>query len=323
MMQFPKGRTGALAGTKLAWGMAAAALLPAPALAQSSDGWSGLYAGAEAGAASGRLRASGSDAVSQLSNILVPGRGLVVVPGTTVPSGGSGTETNLVYGGLIGGQWQTGGLILGIEGDLHGARDLSAYTNSVTLAATILAPTSNGSVSRSAHMSYDWSVRARIGAAIGARTMIYASGGIAGARVRLTGQDILTTPAGAGATSGNTPAFASPTIGPVVLTASERRGLNGWTGGFGGETRLSRHIGIGLDARYTDYGSHDFALASGCSVGSAVAGTCAGVTRNAPAIVINGTTLNPATDVTPAVVPGATAARFRDMRLTARVVFHF
>jgi opacity protein-like surface antigen len=246
-----------------------------------------------------------------------------VVPGTSVPGGGSATETNFIYGGLLGGQWQTGGLILGIEGDLHGGRDLSAFTNALNIPATILAPASNGSVSRSAHMSYDWSVRARIGAAIGSRTMIYASGGIAGARVRLTGEDIFTTPAGAAATGNNIPAFQSPTIGPVVLTASQRRSIQGWTGGIGGETRLGRHLGLGLDARYTDYGSKNFALGGGCTPASAGAGACGGLTRNSPAIVINGTTLNPATDVTPGIVPGATAARFRDIRLTARLVFHF
>jgi outer membrane immunogenic protein len=305
--------------------LSAAALVGAPSAALAADGdWSGIYAGVEAGAASGRLRASGSNPVIQLSNIIVPGRGLVVVPGTSVASSGSGTETNFIYGGIVGGQFQTGGLILGVEADLHGARDLSTNSNTVTIPATILAPPSSGTISRSAHMSYDWSARARIGAAIGADSMIYASGGIAGARVRLTGQDSFTTPAGAAPTSGNTPAFISPTIGPVVLTASQRHGIRGWTGGVGGETRLSRHIGIGLDARYTDYGSHAFALASGCgSSGSAVAGSCAGVTRTSPAIVINGTTLNPATDVTPAAVPSATSARFRDLRLTARVVLHF
>lgn len=306
-------------------GAAMAAALGCPSAANAADGdWSGFYAGVEAGVASGRLRASGSDAVAQLSNILVPGRGIVVVPGTSVPNGGRATQTKFLYGGLAGGQWQTGTLILGIEGDFHGARHLSAYSTSLTVPATILAPASNATVTRAARMSYDWSARARIGMAIGPATMIYASGGIAGARVRLTGQDSFATPAGAAATSGNIAAFVSPAIGPVVLTASQRRSINGWTGGLGGETRLSRHIGIGLDARYTDYGSHAFALASGCSAsGSAVAGTCPGVTRTSPPIVVNGTTLNPASDVTPAAVPGATSASFRDIRLTARVVFHF
>jgi len=323
MMHFPEGKKRALAGTTLAWGLAAAALLPAPAFAQQRDTWSGFYAGIEAGGASGKLSASGTDQVTQLSNILVPGRGLVVVPGTSVPGSGSATETGFIYGGLLGGQWQTGGLILGIEGDMHGGRDLSAYVNSVAIPATILAPASSGTVSRSAHMSWDWSLRARIGTAIGATTMIYAGGGIAGGRVSLTGQDAFTTPAGPAATSGNIPAFQSPAIGPVILTASQRRNLIGWTGGIGGETRLGRHIGIGLDGRYTDYGSHDFALAGGCTTSAAVAGTCAGVTRSAPPIVINGNTLNPATDVTPAIVPGTTSASFRDFRLTARLVFHF
>jgi len=318
-------RTLGLARSRWILGSVAAVLAGLPTAASAADGdWSGFYAGFEAGGASGRLRASGTDSIIQLSNIVVPGRGVVVVPSTTAPNGGSATQTNFTYGGLVGGQFQTGGLILGIEGDVHGGRDLSAYTSALTTGATILAPTSNVTISRSAHMSYDWSVRARIGAAIGSRTMIYASGGIAGARIRLTGQDSFTTPAGAAPTSGNIAAFVSPTIGPVVLVASERRSVNGWTGGFGGETRLSRHVGIGLDARYTDYGSHVFALAGGCvGTGSAVAGTCPGVTRTSPAIVINGTTLNPASDVTPAAVPGATSTHFRDMRLTARVVFHF
>jgi len=321
MMHFPTGKTIAMAGTALAWGWAA--LSATPALAQSSGGWSGVYAGVEGGAASGRLRASGTDSVTQLSNVVVPGRGLVVVPGTSVTNGGSATETNFLYGGLVGAQWQTGGVILGLEADVHGGRDLAAQINPVTLPATILAPASTGSISRSARMSYDWSVRARIGAAIGARTMIYASGGLAGGRVRLTGQDSFTTPAGAAATTGNIPAFQSPTIGPVVLTASQRRNLSGWTGGIGGETRLGRHVGVGLDARYTDYGSKDFALGAGCTPAGAGAGACGGLSRSAPAIVINGTTLNPATDVTPGIVPGATNARFRDIRLTARLVFHF
>ncbi len=304
-------------------GPVGAALLSLSSAAYADDDdWSGIYVGAEAGAASGRLRASGTDFAPQLSNIFVPGRGIVVIPSTALPSDGSKTETKLIYGGLVGGQWQTGRVILGLEADFHGARDFAGYTNSVTLPITILSPGSNGTISRSARMSYDWSVRARLGTAVGAHSMVYVSGGLAGTRVRLTGVDSFITPAGAGP---GPPTFVSPTIGPVVLTSTERRSFKGWTAGAGGEVKLSRHIGIGLDGRYTDFGSHTFALASRCAggSGSAVAGTCPGTSRSAPPIVINGTTLNPAVDVTPAIVPSTTRASFRDLRLTARVVLHF
>ena len=289
------------------------------AMAEDDD-WSGFYIGAEAGAASSRLRASGNDRINQLSGIVVPGGGVFIVPGTTRPSDGSKTDTNLIYGGLVGGQWQTGGLILGIEGDFHGARDVAGYTNALTVPPTILAPASNVTISRSARMSYDWSVRARLGTAVGAHGMIYASGGLAGTRVRLTGADSFTTPAGPAV---GTPIFVSPTIGPVVLTSTEQRSFKGWTAGAGGEVKLSRHIGIGLDGRYTNFGTHTFALASGCAGSTAVAGTCAGTSRSAPPIVINGTTLNPAVDATPAIIPSPTRASFRDLRLAARVVLHF
>jgi len=299
-------------------------VLAMPAAAQSKDDdWSGFYIGADAGGSSERMRTSGSDFIAQLSNIFVPGRGIVVVPGTSRASDGRDTDTTFIYGGMIGGQWQTGGVILGLEGDLHGPRNFSGFVNAVALPPTILAPASNLTIARSARMSYDWSARFRVGVAIGSRSMIYANGGVAGARVRLTGQDSFTTPAGAAATGGGVAAFVSPTIGPVVITASERRNLIGWTAGFGGETKLSKSIGIGLDARYTDYGSHNFDLAAGCTPATAGSGPCASVSRTSPPIVINGATLNPATDVTPGIVPGSTRADFRDLRLTARIVFHF
>lgn len=303
--------------------LAAAVLaLPTAAYADDTD-WSGIYAGVEAGGSSGRLQTSGSDSVVQLSNVFVAGRGIVIVPGTTVSSTASERQWNFVYGGVLGGQWQSGGLIFGLEGDVHGAREFASNATTAAIPTTILAPASSAIVSRSARMSYDWSLRARLGTALGDKAMIYASGGLAGTRVRLTGQDSFTTPAGAAATGGGIPAFVSPAIGPVVLTASERRNLTGWTAGAGGEVKISSNIGFGIDGRYTNYGSHDFALASGCAGNTAIAGTCAGTSRTAPAIVINGTTLNPAADVTPAVIPGTTRANFSDFRVTARVVLHF
>jgi opacity protein-like surface antigen len=299
--------------------------LPCAAAAQDKDSeWTGVYVGVEAGGASSRQRTTTTDNINQLSNIAVPGRGLVVVPATSTSASGGDGKTSLVYGGLIGAQWESRGVIFGIEGDVHGPRNFSGFSSGpVAIPPTILAPGSTGTIGRDARMSYDWSVRVKLGAVVAPKTMLYVSGGLAGARLRLTGQDSFTTPAGAAPTSGNIAAFVSPTIGPVVIAASQRRSVLGWTAGLGGETKISKSVGIGLDARYTDYGTHDFTLAAGCNVATVAAGTCAGATRTAPAITINNVLLNPATDVTPGMVPGTTRAGFRDIRLTARLVFHF
>ncbi len=293
-----------------------------PAQAKDDD-WSGIYLGVEGGGASGRLTASGNDTQTQLSNIFVAGRGIVIVPGTTVTYADRKSNTHFVYGGLIGGQWQNGSLIFGVEGDIHGPRDFTGFTTSSATPPTTLATAGTATVSRSAHMSYDWSLRARIGTPVGEKAMVYLSGGVAGTRVRLDGVDTFTAPAGAAATGSGIAAFNVPAIGPVILTASERRSFTGWTAGAGGEIKIAANFGIGIDGRYTNYGAHDFALASGCAGSTAVAGTCAGTSRTAPPIVISGTTLNPATDVTPAVVPGATRVSLSDVRVTVRAVLHF
>lgn len=301
--------------------LAGSAMLGTPALAQDRD-WAGFYVGVDAGMASGRLRGSGADDHSQLSNVVVPGRGIVVVPATSIGFTGSDRRTDFVYGGLAGAQWQTGSVILGIEGDLHGPRDMAAFAAAQTVPATILAPASNSEISRSARSSYDWSIRGRLGFDLG-RNMLYAAGGIVSARVRLNGTDSFTTPAGAAATGGGIAAFNSPAIGPVVVSASERATMTGWTAGVGGEHRLSRRLGIGLDARYNDYGSRTFALAESCSVAAVAQGQCANASRTSPPIVVNGATLNPATDVTPGTVPGSTRVSLNEWRLTARLIFAF
>jgi opacity protein-like surface antigen len=304
---------GTITAAIFAWPMAAAA--------QDTD-WSGLYVGGEIGASRSHQSVSGTDDHIQLSNVLVPGRGLVVVPGTTISYSQRGRTTSVLYGGFAGGQIQTGSLILGLEADLHGPRDLASSMTVAAVPATILAPGSTATISRSARTSYDWSVRARFGTSLG-RSMIYATGGIAGARIRLRGVDSFTTSAGPAATSGNIAAFNSPAIGPVVIAASSRASMTGWTAGLGGEHQLSRSFGIGLEARYTDFGTRDLALADGCSPASVASGQCGGATRSAPAIVVNGNTLNPATDVTPGAVPGQTRASLSEWRLAARLVLRF
>lgn len=309
-------------GAALALALTAGPTAPALAQTEGLDGWSGFYVGGEIGAARSRQTASGTDDHAQLSNILVPGRGIVVVPSTSIGFTQRGRTSSLLYGGFVGAQFQAGSLVLGLEGDIHGPRDLADSATVSTVPTTILAPASSATIARSTRTSYDWSLRVRVGTGFG-RSMIYATGGIAGARVRLRGEDSFTTPAGPAATGGNIAAFNSPAIGPVVIAAGSRASMTGWTAGLGGEHRLSRAFGLGLEARYTDFGSQDFALADGCSPATVAGGQCGNATRSSPPIVVNGNTLNPATDVTPGTVPGQTRVSLSEWRLSARLIFRF
>lgn len=297
--------------------------LSAPAVAQSSDqsDWSGLYVGVDLGLSSGRLRATGADPVFQLTNINPPGaQPLTVVPGTTVSYDDSGRQSGFIYGGVAGFSFNSGNWVLGIEGDAHGPRDSGDMTVTAPKPATALEPAGTYTISRSARISWDWSARGRIGYAWGP-TMIYASGGVAGARVRLHGVDGYSIPAGASAGSG---AFAPGPFGPITIASSARGTLTGWTASFGGERRLGGKVSLGLDARYSDYGSHNVDFGgcvpnAGCANGSTITGNTitfpAGTT---PASISLGTT-----DAYPGASPGATRVSLNEWRLSARLIFHF
>jgi opacity protein-like surface antigen len=285
--------------------------------------WSGFYLGPELGGASGHLRVSGTDNIFQLSNEHPappgsPANPLIVVPGTTRSYAGSDTQFGLLYGAFAGGQIQTGNVVLGIEADAHGSRDAGHFAVDQAIPSTLLAPPSTLTQARDLRIKYDWSLRGRIGIATG-QTLLYATGGIAQARVRLTGEDTYLTPAGAAAPEiPPVPTFQSPTIGPEVTTFSRNARLTGWTAGLGGEQRLSRHFSLGLDARYADYGSRtvDFH----CGFQAAREGVCG--SYSTPPIVIYGRT-HDTTDTTPGAEPGPTRVSLSEWRLAARLVFRF
>lgn len=300
---------------------AAAALLPAAANAQTN--WSGFYLGPELGGASARLSVSGADNIFQLSGERPaapgsPNNPLIVVPGYMQDYAGSDHDLSLLYGGVAGAQLQTGALVIGVEADLHGSRDAGSFSVTQSAPSTLLAPTSTLTQARTARIDYDWSARARLGIATG-RSLFYATGGVAQARIRLTGEDSFFTPAGAAAPEiPPVPTFQSPAIGPVVTIFTRRERLTGWTAGIGGEQRLGTHFGLGLDARYVDYGSHlvDFH----CSFQGARTGTCGNYST--PPIVIYGRT-HDATDTTPGAEPGPTRVGLSEWRLAVRLTWHF
>jgi opacity protein-like surface antigen len=306
------------------WIAGAAALLTASAAsAQGPANWSGFYVGAEGGGANARLKVSGADSIFQLSNEHPaapgsPNNPLIVVPGFTHPYSGSDNRFSALYGAFLGGQIQTGSLVLGVEADAHGSRDAARVSVNSTSPGTLLAPTSNLTQMRDVRIRYDWSARARFGVVAG-QSLLYATGGIAQTRIRLTGEDTFLTPAGAAAPEiPPVPTFQSPTIGPVVTTFTRSARLTGWTAGLGGEHPIASHLSLGLDARYLDFGSHSIAFS--CSFQAARNGTCG--SYSTPPIVIYGRT-HDATDTTPGAEPGPTRISLTEWRLAARVIFRF
>ncbi|HEX5182501.1 MAG TPA: outer membrane beta-barrel protein [Allosphingosinicella sp.] len=313
---------------KSRWIIACAALAaPGIASAQTRDDprndWSGFYVGADVGLASGRIKASGADEIFQLTNINPPGtQPLTVVPGTTISYAGSRRHSDILYGGTAGFLVQTGNLVLGVEGDAHGPRDAARYSGNFGLPATALAPPGTVTIARDARVDWDWSARGRVGVSLGS-DMIYADGGIASARIRLRGQDTLMIPAGNAAPTAGSPPFATPTIGPVTISASRRGTMTGWTAGIGGEHRLASHLSLGLDARYSDYGHHNYDLGScvpntACGNATVTGGTITFPAGTNPASI----SLN-STDAYPGASPGVTRVSLNEWRISARLIFRF
>lgn len=303
MRHFSKGREGAMAGTGLAWGwMAAAALLATPAYAQDGDGWSGFYAGVNVAGARGRLSVQATDPVLQYTNINPPGpEPITIVPSTSASLAARGHDTALRYGGLAGFQFQSGHAVFGIEADLRAGGSAVTAESSQTMPLTLLAPPSNVTLERDARSSLTWSARARIGYASGS-TMVYATGGIAGAHVRVRAENSYSIPAG---NAGN-PVQPFPAQGPFIVTARETRNLVGWSAGLGVEQRIAAHVRLGLEARYSDYGSKTYTLANAIQ-------TNAGPAAPAPFTAVSGE----------GAYPGPTRVGLTDAQLAVRLTFAF
>lgn len=303
MMHFPKGKAGAMAKKALMWGwMAAAMLSAAPAYAQDSGGWTGFYAGVDGGGARGRLSVQATDPVLQYTNINPPGvQPISIVPSTSVPLAARGHDTSLRYGALAGFQFQSGHIVFGIEADVRAGGSAIAAESTQPMPLTLLAPASSVTLERDAKSGLTWSARARIGYASGS-TLVYATGGIAGAHVRVRGEDSYTIPAG---NAGN-PVQAFPAQGPFIVTARETRDLIGWSAGIGFERRIAAHVRLGLDARYSDYGTKTFALANATQ-------TNAGPAAPAPFTAVSGE----------GAYPGPTRVSLSDAQLAVRLTFAF
>jgi len=240
----------------------AAAVLPAASAASAQSNWTGFYLGVNGFGARDRLHASDTLLINQISGLFVTGRGVVIVPGTSLPLSATGHKTNADFGGQLGFLWQSGPFVFGAEADGDPFRHSVSASQTQQLPPTALTPATTIASTREVQMDRQWSVRARAGMAFG-NTLAYATGGYASARLSAFGIDSFTNPGGPAATcTPNCQANFGPE-GPNTTTSSNARGtVGGWTAGLGVDQRLGRHFSIGLEYLHTAFAAHNLTFQS-------------------------------------------------------------
>jgi outer membrane immunogenic protein len=187
--------------------------MPMPAKAPPAPvyNWTGCYVGANLGVGN-----SGTNFGSTIG----PGTYLSPADAATVAGSGGGSKNadGLLPGGQIGCNFQTGTVVLGLEGDLDYFRSNPVFNNNTNT----LADGNTFAAGQSLTTNYLATVRPRIG--IGAdRNLAYITGGVA-----FTGISYTETYSDA-----NTP--------PGAGSASASRSLVGWTAGAGWEYAFADH----------------------------------------------------------------------------------
>jgi opacity protein-like surface antigen len=245
------------------WIAAAAALVSASAASATPPSWSGFYGGLNAFGSRDKVDTSGTLLITQISGLFVTGRGIVIVPGTTLPLSASDHKTNADWGAQLGFQWQSGQFVFGAEADIDPFHRNTSASETQQLPPTALTPATTVASTRDVRIDRQWSIRARAGFAFG-NTLAYATGGYASARASVTGVDTFTNPGGPAASCAPAPCQAN--LGPegpnTTVDSNARRTLGGWDAGIGIDQRLSKHFSIGLEYLHTDLGAHDIAFHS-------------------------------------------------------------
>jgi outer membrane immunogenic protein len=175
--------------------------------------WTGCYVGGNVG---------GGTTGSNFGSTIDPGTYLGAGDATTVTGSGSGSKNDigLLGGGQIGCNWQTGTLVLGLEGDFdwfHSNPNFNNNTNTLASGASF-------SIAQSLTTNYLATVRPRIGIAAD-RNFAYVTGGVAFTSVSYA----------------ETYSDTNGAPGPGAGTATASRSLVGWSAGVGWEYAFADH----------------------------------------------------------------------------------
>lgn len=221
----------------LGWALAAAVSFAGIGAASAADmavkarpmpvpvfSWTGCYIGLSAGAKGVQTRDTAvypAFAAAPLSSLDL----------------GTLEDITWIAGGQAGCNYQTGNWVFGIEGDAHAQK----WGVSSTLGGTVFPPFF--AFGDRFELFSDWqaSARGRVGYAKD-RALVYVTGGAAFTEVRAF----------------TSWAASPPPLARAAVIATDDRTLTGWTIGVGLEWAATNNITLGLEGRYTDYGTQRF-----------------------------------------------------------------
>ena len=187
-------------------GGASAADMPLKAPEAPAYQWSGCYVG---------LNLGGGTSGTNFTTTVGPGTHLLDPdPAVVAGSGGGGANADgPLAGGQVGCNWQSGTLVLGLEGDFDYFHSNPGFSNNTNTLSDGVTPFT---ISQSLTTNYLATVRPRIG--VGAdRNLAYITGGVAFTRVTYT------------------ESYTDGAAPPGAGTATASRNLVGWTAGAGWE----------------------------------------------------------------------------------------
>lgn len=212
---------------------AAALAVATPAAAQDEWDWTGFYLGANAGMNWG-------DANNE--TLVAAGGGAVVLPPEDVAAINALALTDSSNGGFAGGaqagyNYQMGALLLGLETDI-GFFSLDQEDTITFPSKVLITPPVNITISQRVSSDWMWTVRPRVGWAMG-QWMVYATGGLAVANVNLA-----TT-------------YADTATPAHQASLSNDKTRAGWTVGVGGAFKFSPNWSVGAEWLYADLGTID------------------------------------------------------------------
>ena len=232
--------------------------------------WSGLYIGGNIGGnwtKSSLGRFEDVFDLQGLDNALDHASGTEFAPQSFVfpnerENAGMGTDLSWIGGGQVGGQYQFGHFVVGVEGDFEGTSTTSWRTFTERRVIPQV-PFGNEEAdidfAATRKVKTDWtaSARARLGYAHGP-VLIYATGGVAFADVNVWAIDrAMVTFVG----------FSGP-LGEPTVSGIDRNMARaddtqvGWTVGGGIEWAACKTFSIGIEGRHSDFGSHTYTFSS-------------------------------------------------------------
>jgi outer membrane immunogenic protein len=207
-------------------------------------GWCGFYVGANAGYAWSNAAAVDTTTanVSSIAGLNGDIGGAIATQGTGSVSPKS---DSFVAGGQLGYNWQGGNIVYGLETDiqgLSGSNDSSQITNVGTVAGSVPATGSTGTIASSKNLTYLGTLRGRAGYLATPGLLFYGTAGLAygGVRTNTTVNESLGFP--------DTPGF----FGTTTSGSSTRVG---WTVGAGLEWLFWSRWSAKVEYRYYDLGS--------------------------------------------------------------------